>query len=57
MNTGLFEEQPVVWWREVLANIGSFFTQIEPLISQLLARFLAANQQLSDALETSYPKI
>lgn len=57
MNTGFFIELPVAEYLKISPNIGSFCTQIEPAIRQILDRFLAVTPNTGDSLELSYPII
>ena len=53
MNTGFFIELPVAEYLKISPNIGSFCTQIEPAIRQILDRFLAVTPNTGDSLELS----
>lgn len=55
MNTGFFIELPVAEYLKISPNIGSFCTQIEPAIRQILDRFSAVTPNTGDSLELSYP--
>ena len=57
MNTGFFIELPVAEYLKISPNIGSFCTQIEPAIRQILDRFSAVTPNTGDSLELSYPII
>ena len=57
MNTGFFIELPVAEYLKISPNIGSFCTQIEPAIRQILDRFLAVTPNTGDSLELSCPII
>lgn len=57
MNTGFFIELPVAEYLKISPNIGSFCTQIEPAIRQILDRFSAVTPNTGDYLELSYPII
>ena len=57
MNTGFFIELPVAEYLKILPNVGSFCTQIEPAIRQILDRFSAVTPNTGDSLELSYPII
>ena len=57
MNTGFFIELPVAEYLKISPNIGSFCTQIEPAIRQILDRFSAVTPNTGDTLELSYPII
>lgn len=57
MNTDFFIELLVAEYLKISSNIGSFCTQIEPAIRQILDRFLAVTPNTGDSLELSYPII
>lgn len=57
MNTGFSIELPVAEYLKISPNIGSFCTQIEPAIRQILDRFLAVTPNTGDSLELSCPII
>lgn len=57
MNTGFFIELPVAEYLKISPNIGSFCTQIEPAIRQILDRFSVVTPNTGDSLELSYPII